>query len=350
MSWSITESGLEAPLDAAGRGQVSFVVQNVGTAQDRAMLVIDPLDGAAAGWFTVANPQQTVKPSESVTYVCQVAVPPGTPPATYAFQARAYSADGDSSETAVTSRRVTFTVALPPVQPKPRPWWPYALAAAVLVIVIGVVVWLITRDPGGTTATTDTTGPTTPASQPVPTPTPTTSALSGTSTPTIVIASGGPPVVGGALQATPGGWTLPATQLTLTYQWQRCDPAGNQCGPIAGATAATYTATATDAGLTLRVEVRAVEAGGSRSATARSGPTAAVFVLVPNVLGLTLHDAILTLTAAGFTAQEGTRTFPPQCPPQVTAQDPPAGTPAPKGLAVTIILHQRQTFPPCPIP
>ncbi len=138
-TWSIAESGTEVPLDAEGRGQVSFVVQNVSNGQDRAVLVVDPLDGAAAGWFTVANAQQVVKPSESVTYLCQVAVPPGTAPATYALQGRVYSADQDPTETSVAGRRVTFTVAAPAPVKEKRPGWPVALAVAVLVLVLDVV-------------------------------------------------------------------------------------------------------------------------------------------------------------------------------------------------------------------
>ena len=76
----------------------------------------------------------------------------------------------------------------------------------------------------------------------------------------------GTATVGQQLQASPGTWTgNPAP--TFTYQWQRCDNSGNNCGPIQGATNATYTIAGADAGSTLNVVVTGTNSNGSAQAT-----------------------------------------------------------------------------------
>ncbi|MGN6169803.1 MAG: S8 family serine peptidase [Solirubrobacteraceae bacterium] len=79
--------------------------------------------------------------------------------------------------------------------------------------------------------------------------------------------------VGQTLTASAGSWSNSPT--SYTYAWQRCDSTGSACAPIGGATAASYTVQAADAGSTIRVAVTAVNAGGS-SAPATSAPTAVV--------------------------------------------------------------------------
>ena len=61
-----------------------------------------------------------------------------------------------------------------------------------------------------------------------------------------------------------GSWTNSPT--SFAYQWMRCDAAGANCAAIAGATAQTYTLTATDVGATLVVRETATNAGGSGTA------------------------------------------------------------------------------------
>ncbi len=79
--------------------------------------------------------------------------------------------------------------------------------------------------------------------------------------------------VGQQLQASPGSWTgTPAP--TFTYQWQDCDSGGNNCSPIQGATASSYTIQSTDGGSTLKVVVTGSNTAGSSQAT--SAPTAVV--------------------------------------------------------------------------
>jgi len=76
------------------------------------------------------------------------------------------------------------------------------------------------------------------------------------------------------LTATDGTWTNTPTGLTRT--WQKCDATGANCVAIPGATASTYTVTATDAGATLRFSVTATNASGTSVAPAVSAQTAVV--------------------------------------------------------------------------
>ena len=71
--------------------------------------------------------------------------------------------------------------------------------------------------------------------------------------------------VGQALAVTPGAWSNP--DVTLTYQWQRCDGTGANCAAIPGATSTTYTIAATDAGSTFDVVETATDRFGAPSAT-----------------------------------------------------------------------------------
>ena len=70
---------------------------------------------------------------------------------------------------------------------------------------------------------------------------------------------------------------IPTTPISYGYQWQRCDTTGANCADIAGATAATYTATAADTGRRVRVVVTATNTAGSASAT--NGATVCAVVL-----------------------------------------------------------------------
>jgi hypothetical protein len=82
----------------------------------------------------------------------------------------------------------------------------------------------------------------------------------------------GTTVVGEELTADPGTWTGGAT--TFTFQWQRCDSAGNGCVDVTNATARSYGVRSADVGHRMRVEVTAKNA--SSSATSASDPTGVV--------------------------------------------------------------------------
>ncbi len=80
------------------------------------------------------------------------------------------------------------------------------------------------------------------------------------------------------LTADQGLWSgVPAP--TVAYQWQRCDSAGGNCIPIAGATGSTYGLTSADLGSTVRAQVTAVNASGSASASTPVTGVVSAFVL-----------------------------------------------------------------------
>jgi Polysaccharide lyase len=120
---------------------------------------------------------------------------------------------------------------------------------------------------GSAAATSAATGTISGASTPPPPPPPT--SPSNSSPPTV----SGTPQQGQTLSAATGSWSG-TTPITYTYQWQRCDSAGNACTAISGATAATYALASADVGSTARVSVTASNSAGS--ATASSAATAVV--------------------------------------------------------------------------
>ena len=95
---------------------------------------------------------------------------------------------------------------------------------------------------------------------------------------TLVPASTAGPTISGTAQAGQTLNALPGTWLSFptsyTYEWHRCDAAGVNCGPVAGATGLTYVVAAEDVGATLTVVVTAQNPYGAGTATA--APTAVV--------------------------------------------------------------------------
>jgi hypothetical protein len=70
------------------------------------------------------------------------------------------------------------------------------------------------------------------------------------------------PEVGQTLTANPGTWSGDQP-IVFTFQWQRCNPGGQQCVAIPNADDQTYSVSSADLGNTLRVEVRARNAAGT---------------------------------------------------------------------------------------
>src|SRR5581483_919753 len=83
----------------------------------------------------------------------------------------------------------------------------------------------------------------------------------------------GSAVQGQTLTETHGTWSV--TPTSYAYQWEDCDGTGANCKAISGATAQSYTLTATDLQHTIRVQEFATAAGGT-GGPATSSPTAPV--------------------------------------------------------------------------
>jgi hypothetical protein len=143
----VTAAAPRIELGPGGSGQVGFTVTNVGTAEDHVDLDVVPGDGAQRDWFTVSEPRRRLRPGASDTYLVSVAVPSTAPVGTYSVEARVWSSDRAPEETSRISGRVSFAVAT--VQPVRRARWPYALAAAVLVLIVALTVgFLLLRRSG----------------------------------------------------------------------------------------------------------------------------------------------------------------------------------------------------------
>ena len=104
---------------------------------------------------------------------------------------------------------------------------------------------------------------------------------------------------GQILTAAPGNWGG-TTPITYTYQWLKCDSAGNNCASIPGETTSHRAVDAGDVGHRLRVRVRATNTDGSTSATsaasalvAASGSGAPVNTKEPSIAGSTVQGQTL---------------------------------------------------------
>ncbi len=115
-------------------------------------------------------------------------------------------------------------------------------------------------------------------------------------------ANTGPPSIAGSavhgetLSASSGAWS--GSPSSFVYQWEDCDALGEACLSIAGATASSYKLAEADVGETLRVVVRATNAGGagsaSSSATAIVLPQAPTDTVPPSVSGTTVEGETLS--------------------------------------------------------
>ena len=128
------------------------------------------------------------------------------------------------------------------------------------------------------------------------------------------------PAVAGAVQqgqklsATSGTWTGSGA-IAYAYQWYRCDTAGAHCSSVHGATLATYTLAAADAGKTIGLTVRATDSTGT--ATAYAGLVGAVApktaplhaAAAPTVTGVTTVGQKLTATNGSWAPATATFTY-----------------------------------------
>ncbi|MFC7483974.1 PASTA domain-containing protein [Luedemannella flava] len=145
-------------LNDARAGETTFTVTNPVRRADRVVFEVVPGDGADAAWFSVAEPQRLVRGGASVSYLLKAAIPPEAPAGQYEVQARVYSADTAPEESSVLSSRVLLEVkSAPKPEKKKFPWWIVAVAGLV-VLVIGLVVWLVTRPDGPPEPPTQETG------------------------------------------------------------------------------------------------------------------------------------------------------------------------------------------------
>jgi hypothetical protein len=126
-----------------------------------------------------------------------------------------------------------------------------------------------------------------------------------------LVSTGAPAISGTAslgqtLQVSSGNWSQ--TPSALGYQWQRCNPNGRLCTPIAGATAGSYVVTADDSGHTLLAVVHATAGtaaqdslSGAALVAAAAPPVGPSSSAAPTVAGTVEQGAQLTGSAGSWT-------------------------------------------------
>jgi RHS repeat-associated protein len=75
------------------------------------------------------------------------------------------------------------------------------------------------------------------------------------------------PILGTAVGVTTTAWS---STVASSYQWERCNYAGEECAPIPGATNATYAPVVADVGHELEVQVTGTDAAGSVTASSET--------------------------------------------------------------------------------
>jgi hypothetical protein len=245
----ITTAAERVKLDGQNRAEITFTVTNSGPEPNRVVFETVPGDGADGTWLSVEEPQRRVDAGASVSYLVRIAVPTGTAAGSYSLQGRAYPADTAPEEGSRLSTRVALDVA-PSAKPA-KPWWPYAVAAGLVLVVLAVVGWLVLRGDGKPTGTL-------------------TLEVSGN----------------GSVSSSPTGISCPSgcqasyptgTAVTLTAtsasgatfgSWQNCPaPNGTRCQVTIMAGAQRVTATFAVATWTINVQVFPGFTGGSVTAT-----------------------------------------------------------------------------------
>jgi Concanavalin A-like lectin/glucanases superfamily len=114
---------------------------------------------------------------------------------------------------------------------------------------------------------------------------------------------------GQSLIATTGTWT--GSPTSYSYQWQDCDSSGASCVNVTGASATTYTLSASDVNHAIRVVVTATNEGGSTAAASAATATVASDPLplpqppanttLPAISGSTVQGQVLSSTNGSWT-------------------------------------------------
>lgn len=165
-------------LDDTRKGRVQFTVNNVSgrpLARVASRVTALPDATAAYGKWLKIEPSgfREFKIADSLQYSVQIDVPADGAAGNYAFRLDVWD-DANPDDTLVNGPSITFTAPTAPLKPVPAfPWWIPAVAAAVIVLAVGI--FLLTR-PAAPPVVTETPTPTptqTPAPVPTRTPTPT---------------------------------------------------------------------------------------------------------------------------------------------------------------------------------
>jgi serine/threonine-protein kinase len=148
LSFSVTAAGGAVKLDDSGEAKASFTVTNASSRAVTGELLAKPREPAKPEWFSIAGESiRDFTPNAAEGVVVKLDVPPGSPPGSYAFRLDAVN-ESDPDEDYTEGPFVSFDVAASSPPKKKFPWWILIVAGAVMLILIGVIVWLLVRDNG----------------------------------------------------------------------------------------------------------------------------------------------------------------------------------------------------------
>lgn len=150
--FDITAVTTSTALDADRVGTAAFTVTNATAASIRGEAVVVPQPGAEGARYDIDRPSRHFDPGATESVTVEITAPPEMPAGTYGFQLRMILGGGIPEEQYDDGPVVRFAVVEapppppPPPEPKPKPgipWWVFALIAAVVLVVIGVVAYLL---------------------------------------------------------------------------------------------------------------------------------------------------------------------------------------------------------------
>jgi serine/threonine-protein kinase len=141
----------EGPRDKVIRaGAVAFTVTNRTAQPLSGRLKVAPRSDAKAEWFTVEGERERpFAPSETQKVTVSVSIPPEVTTGDFGFRLQALNVNDPGNDYAESA---IITLALPAVDKKKNRWLPWAIAAALLVVVGGVAAWKLWPKPAAPVA------------------------------------------------------------------------------------------------------------------------------------------------------------------------------------------------------
>ncbi|PTL84221.1 hypothetical protein [Vitiosangium sp. GDMCC 1.1324] len=139
-NFDITATTSSVKLDGSGQGEVTFTVSNKLGMGVTVRATVEPAGNTRAEWMSFPDGmERTLSPDGTAVIPVRISAPKGTPPGAYNFGLVVASVS-NPDEQYDRGPSVAFNVAEAPAPvKKPFPWWLVALAAGVVIIIVGVV-------------------------------------------------------------------------------------------------------------------------------------------------------------------------------------------------------------------
>jgi len=148
-----TSVKIDAPSGAGEQtGRLNCTIRNMAQSRQTGRIRIEPQGSAKAAWFSLGGAVQTspleleqdFAPGGAMTVQVIIKVPPDTPPGSQTFRLRVTSEQTPDTDFA-DGPTVAFEIAptkTAPVPPPAFPLWAIAVAAALVIVVVGAILWI----------------------------------------------------------------------------------------------------------------------------------------------------------------------------------------------------------------